>query len=112
MKNLPSRLTAKVYLVHDHPFVYATLTDLQPGMGMIQIHSDWGQYTAFWAAMGDRTVAEFVTQASSEYIQGCFRERLNYMGMKAVAKERAVYFMAHCWPRIREEILKDLKENP
>lgn len=106
-EELITRGTAKVYFVNSHPFVYASLCDIKPGMGMIQVHSDWGYYCSFWAGMGDRTIAEFVTQMDAGYIQRNFRERMGYMGFKKCSEGRLAQFMIECWPRLREEIKKD-----
>lgn len=104
-------ITSKTYCSDKHPYVYATLVDLAPKRGMIQIQSDWGTYAAIWNAMGDRTVREFVLDCGSDYIEGCFQERLNYLGVKREAFGRLTKFMAHCWPTVREMLRTQEREN-
>ena len=107
---LPTRQESKMYLVHDHPFAYATLTDFKPGHGLLQIHSDWGTYSMYWGAIGqDTTIAQFVTKVSESYIETKLQGQMHYMGCKKEAYGKLTKFMAQCWPRLKSEILKDLK---
>lgn len=108
----PSTYKSKMYCVHDHPFAYATLTDLGPSQGLIQIHSDWGTYSNFWSGMGkETTVAEFVIGLSPGYLETKLTWQMNYMGCKKEAYRRLTKFMAQCWPRLKELIAKDVAEN-
>lgn len=100
---------SKMYCVHEHPFAYATLTDFGPGQGLLQIHSDWGTYSNFWGSMGERTIAEFVVETSPSYLEQKLTYQMNYMGVKKEAFGRLTKFMAQCWPRLKDEILKDLQ---
>lgn len=106
-ENLANRYKSKMIALHDHPFVYATLTDFQPGKGLLQIHSDWGMYSAFWGSMGKSTLAQFLLSCNSSYIEKNFHYQMNYLGVKKEGFGRLTKFMAHCWPRIKEELLLD-----
>ena len=104
-----TRGTAKVYFVNEHPYVYASLCDIKPGMGMIQIHSDWGYYCSFWGGMGSHTIAQFVTGCDAGYIMRCFSERMMFMRPKKDADGLLHHFMIECWPRLVAEIKADLQ---
>lgn len=101
-------IDSKTYLLRDHPYAYVTLTDLGPGKGMIQIQSDWGHYSCFWNAIGDRTIREFLLSCDSGYIETNLKYSMNYLGVKQVAFGRLTKFMAHCWPKI----VNALREEP
>lgn len=107
MSELQNRASGKVIMVHG-PFAYATLIDFKQGVGLLQIYSDWGTYSSFWGAMGNRTLAQFLAAADSQYIETNLAHGLHQMGFKQSAFVRLSKFMAHCWPRILEEIKKDL----
>lgn len=97
------------YYFKEDPYCVVTLVNVSPGKGFIQVASDWGDYTAYWGAMGSRSVGQFVTQMNSAYIEGSFRERLYYMPPKQSALIRLTKFMAHCWPTVVERIKRDLQ---
>lgn len=108
MSELMTRAQGQVYMVHrdthDCPFAYATLTDFKPGQGLLQIHSDWGTYSAFWGAMGkDRKIKEFILDANESYIENNLAQTARQMGMKQVCFIRLTKLMSQCWPRLRDE---------
>jgi hypothetical protein len=100
----PENFQSKTYLYRDHPYFYATLTDLEPGMGLLQIHSDWGTYSYFWPGMGDDTLAEFLASTEPSYVETKLSSMLGFMGMRKEAYSRLTKFMAQCWPRLMDTL--------
>lgn len=99
---------SKTYLVRDHPFAYATCTNFGDGMGLLQIHSDWGAFSAFWPAMGEgETVEKFVAESEMSYIRGCLIRGLNFQYFKRGAEEQLNRFMIECWPRLARLVEKE-----
>jgi hypothetical protein len=88
----------------DEPFGYVTLTDFGEGMGLLQIHSDYGSYSFYWGAMGKRTILEFLANCSAEYVHTKLQSCVNYQSMKIEAKRRLQKFMINCWPDIHAEL--------
>src|SRR5208282_1718284 len=103
--------SSKLYCAHEHPFAYAALTDLGPGKGLIQIHSDWGTYSNFWSGMGDRKIAEFLVGCSPSYLESKLTFQMNFMGCKKEAFVRLTKFMAQCWPRLKTLLEEEIKWN-
>jgi hypothetical protein len=113
MSELKRNYETKLYCYHSSeggPFVYATLTDFEKGKGLLQIHSDWGTYSYFWGAMGERTIREFLLSASESYIENKLSHQLHMMGFKKESFIRLTKFMATCWPRVREMLSGQLVE--
>lgn len=106
MKNI---LESKTYLVIENPFAYLTAVNFEPGKGMIQIHSDWGTYSAFWGGMGNKTVEQFILSCDSYYIENNLKYQMGFMGCKKEAYVRLTKFMAHCWPKLTLEISKHME---
>lgn len=98
---------SKTYLSREHPFAYATLTNFGNGMGLLQIHSDWGAYSAFWPAMGDETLEEFLISADMSYVHGCLRRGLVYQEVKKSGLGRLDRFMIECWPKLIKIIAEE-----
>lgn len=98
---------SKTYLFQDHPFFYVTLTDFSPGVGLMQIHSDWGNYSYLWTAMGqDTLIKDFVVNCDSSYIENKLSHGMHYLGVKKEGYKLLTKFMAHCWPRFVKEFSK------
>lgn len=108
MSDLKTSYQSKMYCVHEHPFAYATLTDFEPGKGLLQVHSDWGTYSHFWGSIGDGTIEQFVIDLSPAYLEGKLRYQMQYMGCKKEAYQRLTKFMAQCWPRLQKTIERQL----
>ncbi len=46
-----------------------------PGQGRVTI-TCWGEaWTAYWPAMGDRTLCQYIEQADTSYLVGCLHNR-------------------------------------
>lgn len=103
---------SKTYCVHEHPFAYVTLTDFEPGKGLVQIHSDWGTYSCFWGSIGnDRKIAQFILSCNAGYIENNLAHQIAATRLKKDGYGRLTKFMALCWPRICDEILKEMENE-
>lgn len=105
--------TSRTYCFNDHPYAYATFTDLAPGQGLVQIHSDWGVFHSYWGAIGkDRTIEEFMLGCDVGYITHNFEYWLRFGNVKQTGFRLLYKFMLECWPKLREIIAEEWrKEN-
>lgn len=104
-----TRAISRMYLNHEHPFAYATITDFRNGSGLLQIHSDWGTYSNFWNSPGYEKLEEFLISSDAGYIETKLQWQMNFMGVKKEAFGKLTKFMAQCWPKLCDEFKKDLK---
>ncbi len=75
------------------------------GKGLMQIHSDWGEYGYYWGAMSSDIVS-FLAGTSASYVHGKLRTSANCMGMKKEYLVRLDRFMINSWPAIHAELIK------
>lgn len=103
--SLPRVYESRTYLQRGYPFSYASITNFGDGMGLLQIHSDWGPYTAFWAAIGkDATLEEFLLECDPSYLRKNLLTWLNFMGLKKEGERNLDRFLIECWPKLRQVI--------
>lgn len=103
---------SRTIIFREHPYFYVTLTDLEPGKGLIQIFSDWGNYAAYWGSMGvDRKIDQFLARCDSYYIENNLSVGMSYLGVKKEAFGRLSKFMSHCWPRFARILEEETKKE-
>ena len=103
---------SKTYYSSSHPYAYATFTDLAPGKGLLQIHSDWGVFHSYWGAMGQTTTIEdFVLQCDSAYITRNLEWWMRFGRVKKEGFTLLHKFMIECWPKLREIIIEEREKQ-
>jgi hypothetical protein len=102
---------AKTYLSRKHPFAYATITNFEKGQGLLVIHSDWGTYSAYWPAIGDQTLEEFILGCEPSYLEGCLRRGLHFLQVKKEGFRCLDKFIIECWPNLKNVIQDEMSRS-
>ena len=97
--------TSRTYYFGGHPYGYATFTDLCPGEGLLQVHSDWGVFHSYWNAIGkDNTIEKFVLSCDAGYLTRNFEYWMRFNRVKKDGFVLLHKFMIECWPHLRKVI--------
>jgi hypothetical protein len=102
--------SSRTYCFSGHPYGYATFTDLAPGQGLLQIHSDWGVFHSYWNAIGERTIEHFVLSCDDAYLEDNFEYWMRFGHVKKEGFTLLHKFMIKCWPHLRKIILEEIKK--